>query len=312
MLYSVYMINPLISVIVPVYNVEKYIRECIDSIIFQTYNNFELILVDDGTPDNSGHICDDYAKKDSRIKVIHKRNEGVSVARNIGIEVAKGEWITFVDSDDKLEEDALQICSDFIRNQSIDLLQFRDTDSNLNDRLIYEEIVPSKQYLRLEHPITVWGSMFKKSIINKWNLQFNSNIKIGEDLIFVTNYIKHCKQCLMLNRSLYFYRKNENGATFNMKKNEILKTLDAFSDLKSYTPEIEVRINNQLIELFCNKEVILNHRISKLRHLYQKLNIRETSNIISNSVKWFKLISYFNLTFALLIMKSYYKYIKIR
>ena len=93
----------LISIIVPVYNVEKYIHECVDSIINQTYKNIEIILVDDGSPDNCGKICDEYAKKDNRIKVIHKPNGGLSDARNHGIDVANGEWLMFIDSDDWIE-----------------------------------------------------------------------------------------------------------------------------------------------------------------------------------------------------------------
>ena len=98
-------INPLISVIVPVYNVEQHLNKCIDSIIHQTYANLEIILVDDGSPDNCGVICDEYAKIDSRIKVIHKDNEGVSKARNTGIAIATGEWISFIDSDDWIDRD---------------------------------------------------------------------------------------------------------------------------------------------------------------------------------------------------------------
>ena len=94
--------NPLISIIIPVYNVEDYIRPCLDSILAQTYTNFEAILVDDGSKDGSGRICDEYAEKDSRFIVVHKENGGVSSARNKGLEIAKGEWVLFCDSDDTL------------------------------------------------------------------------------------------------------------------------------------------------------------------------------------------------------------------
>lgn len=99
--------NPLISIVVPVYNVEKFLRSCLDSILFQTYTNWEAILVDDGSNDNSGCICDEYAQKDRRIRVIYKKNGGVSSARNVGIENARGDWFLFCDSDDILYEDTL-------------------------------------------------------------------------------------------------------------------------------------------------------------------------------------------------------------
>ena len=95
--------QPLLSVIIPVYKVEKYLRQCVDSVINQTYKNLEIILVDDGSPDNCGKICDEYAQKDRRIKVIHQENQGVSAARNLGTKLAQGEYITYVDSDDWLD-----------------------------------------------------------------------------------------------------------------------------------------------------------------------------------------------------------------
>lgn len=100
----------MVSIIVPIYNVEQYIPKCIESILAQTYRDFELILVDDGSPDNCGKICDEYAKQDSRVHVIHQENKGVSAARNAGISLAKGEYIMLVDSDDFITENMLEKC----------------------------------------------------------------------------------------------------------------------------------------------------------------------------------------------------------
>lgn len=114
--------NPLISVIVPIYNVEKYLARCVDSIVNQTYKDFELILVDDGSPDNSGKICDEYAKKDSRIKVVHKKNGGLSDARNAGMAVATGEYISFIDSDDYVSDDFFECLLDVMNKKTAILL----------------------------------------------------------------------------------------------------------------------------------------------------------------------------------------------
>lgn len=111
--------NPLISVIVPVYNVEKYLPRCIDSIIDQTFKNFELLLIDDGSKDKSGEICDEYAKRDNRIKVFHKENGGVSSARNVGLDSAKGEWIIFCDSDDEFYCNAFKSYNDIIQKMML-------------------------------------------------------------------------------------------------------------------------------------------------------------------------------------------------
>lgn len=114
-----------ISVIVPIYNVEKYIEKCINSIINQTYKDLEIILVDDGSTDSSGKICDEYAKKDKRIKVIHKKNGGVSSSRNIALTIANGDYITWIDSDDWIEKDTYSKLADIILKNKADIIQFR-------------------------------------------------------------------------------------------------------------------------------------------------------------------------------------------
>ena len=111
-----------ISIIVPVYNTEKYITRCINSILEQTFENWELLLIDDGSRDSSGKICDIFQKKDSRIKVIHKKNEGVSIARNLGITLSKGNYITFVDSDDWIDKDYLELMYIAIKKMNVDIL----------------------------------------------------------------------------------------------------------------------------------------------------------------------------------------------
>lgn len=115
---------PKVSVIIPVYNVEKYLIECLKSIVNQSYKNLEIILVDDGSPDNSGKICDEYATCDTRIKVIHKENGGVSCARNVGLDLASGEYICFVDPDDWLEYNALELCFTYLLITKADLCFF--------------------------------------------------------------------------------------------------------------------------------------------------------------------------------------------
>ena len=142
----------LISVIVPVYNVEKYIKKCLDSIIYQTYKNIEIILVDDGSTDNSGIICDVYKERDKRIKVIHKKNNGVSAARNTGIENANGKWISFVDSDDWIDKNYFEILISKIYNNDIDciLCCYNRVVKNNVEKVKYvteEKNYTSRQYL---------------------------------------------------------------------------------------------------------------------------------------------------------------------
>lgn len=139
------MIGPEISVIVPVYKVEKYLKRCVDSILGQTFENIEIILVDDGSPDNCGEMCDQYARQDERVQVIHKENGGLSSARNVGIEQAKGEYIAFIDSDDWLDADMLEILYDAVKKHNAQIAEcsFR---SVYNDR-IEEETSCSGAYI---------------------------------------------------------------------------------------------------------------------------------------------------------------------
>ena len=167
----------LISVVVPVYNVEKYIDKCINSIINQTYKNLEIILVDDGSPDNCGNICDEYAKKDNRIIVIHKENGGVSSARNIGIKNAKGKWITFVDSDDWIENDYVEKLSKIGIQNKAEVVLCGYNRINNNDKQPINAIGEIKKYNSFEYliktlnPQTGFGfchmKLIKKEIIER-------------------------------------------------------------------------------------------------------------------------------------------------
>ena len=207
--------NPLISIIVPVYKVEKYLPRCIESILGQTYTNFELILVDDGTPDRSGIICDRYAEKDSRIKVIHKENGGVSTARNAGIDVAQGKWITFVDSDDWVSDDYLSTLIEPLENNEYDLTvgvldwrYLRLVSQGNKSREIKKQQNNSKEDLATLGKIEFLGPCYKlynKSILDENKIRFERGIAMGEDAIFVAEYLKHCQNILLTGKVIYHY-----------------------------------------------------------------------------------------------------------
>ena len=195
----------LISIIVPIYNVEKYLKRCIDSIINQTYKKLEIILVDDGSKDNSGKICDKYAKKDIRIKVIHKKNEGVSEARNVGLKVSTGEYIGFVDADDYIEPNMYEEMSDNLKENNADIVI---CDYNTNDRekqrktkqeknhkytnnieIISKDEACNKLFFDYSCRGFLWNKLYKRDILCNAGkiILFDKNIKILEDLVY--NYI---------------------------------------------------------------------------------------------------------------------------
>lgn len=218
----------LISIIVPVYNSEKYIKQCVDSILNQSYSNIEVILVDDGSLDSCPRICDDYALFDKRVKVIHKVNSGVSAARNTGIEESSGKYIMFCDSDDFVHPMWCEMLYKAVTNTNTDLgicgYSFVETDSNCySEEKIFStpifQTIDKNQFFDLymrEFINMPWNKIFKKDIIVKNHLKMEANIAYNEDLLFVMKYIMHMNgDFVFINKGLIFYRKNIVGSLTN-------------------------------------------------------------------------------------------------
>lgn len=194
----------MISVIVPIYNTEKYLSCCINSILSQTYTNFELLLVDDGSTDESSIICDEYALKDSRVRVFHKENGGVTSARRFGVQTARGEWVTFVDSDDELHIDALQILSEYFSNEMIDVVA---SDLKWDGCISGEEYV--KKTLKGELYNRVWGNAYRRTVLTNWVFDLPRSINVGEDMLMNVRIglsMKGYAKCIK--DGIYMYRHN--------------------------------------------------------------------------------------------------------
>lgn len=207
--------SPKLSVIVPVYNVEKYLDKCITSILGQTYTNIELILLDDGSRDGSGAICDKHAAADHRIRVIHKPNSGVSRTRNIGLEMATGELVTFVDSDDYLAPDYFADMADALLASSSDLVMAGHTRIDADSTKEFSFI--PKQFgidqfprlfseLKVQNSATVWGRIFRTEIICCNHMRFTEDMKLGEDAVFLLTYLQYCRSVCFVANCGYFYR----------------------------------------------------------------------------------------------------------
>lgn len=230
---------PIISVIVPVYNVEKYIHLCVDSIISQSFADFELILVDDGSPDRCPEICDAYAAADSRVRVIHQTNQGQAAARNHGIRASKGEWICFVDSDDLIHPQMLEhlyqaaisesadisMC-DAVESESVldDFFYSREMDSQ---RIRISETSLEELYHHGEHRYwVIWGKLIRKSILEK--IPFTEG-RIYEDNAVVCRWLYEAQVVANTQQRYYFYRVNQGSttkSTFNLTKLDFLWALD--------------------------------------------------------------------------------------
>lgn len=203
-------VTPLISIIVPVYNSEKTLDRCINSILEQTFHDWELLLINDGSTDNSKCICDIYAAKDKRIKVFHKVNGGVGSARNIGIDKARGIWITFVDSDDEICDGVFNLLSSYNEDLVIFDYFIKEHDGKLfvSPKIVqYNLNEMLKKYIDYEVFRTPWGKFFKRYIVS--DLRFDLNLKIGEDTLFVLQYLRRCSSIKYINKDYYVWYRPE-------------------------------------------------------------------------------------------------------
>lgn len=206
-------IQPKISIIVPVYKAERYLHRCVDSILAQTFTDFEVLLIDDGSPDRSGAICDEYAVADPRVRVFHKPNGGVSSARNFGIDNARGEWITFVDADDFISPSYCDI--DLSTNCDIIITDYKisEVDNTITDSIpfvgnISDGISPflkeNLQYLLLRVP---WGKFIRRTAIG--DIRFTPSQRIGEDTVFMLNLLTATKSISITNDGCYYWQQSD-------------------------------------------------------------------------------------------------------
>lgn len=222
---------PFISIITPVYKVEKYLERCIKSILEQDFRDFELILIDDGSPDKCPEICDYFAEIDNRVHVFHKSNGGVSSARNHGLQYATGSYIWFVDSDDRIGKNALGFLYEIIQRNSADLYVL---NSKITDKFCgkIEELF-EKYYFRYHLGFEAWNKIYKKEIIKQYNILFDEEEKIGEDLLFNISYYTHIQNGILhINNEIYFYENRIGSAMSTNYYHRIYQQLRLFEKIE--------------------------------------------------------------------------------
>lgn len=271
---------PKVSIIVPVFKAERYLRQCIESILTQTFTDWECILVDDGSPDHSGAICDEYAARDARIRVIHKENGGVSSARNVALGRMTGKWLTFVDSDDCLYPNALQRWVEVAEQNNLDLIQCHfnreykegQVDGNATEVLTATHYADSENYLTC-----VWGTIFKTIIVKEHSLRFDENVKLGEDQIFLLNYMQLCTRIQRIGDVLYFYRNNEQGSVNNPKPEYEMGSVRAFKELKQTNHIAKKRCDAMFMSYFIPLVLSSKTPASIIKDLYKDTNLEYLS-----------------------------------
>lgn len=286
--------NDLISIIMPVYKVEEYLEKCIESVLKQTYTNLQIILVDDGSPDNCGKICDEYAKKDPRIEVIHKVNGGLSDARNVGIAKAKGKYIGFVDSDDYIKEDMYEILINLIKEYDADV-----SICNLYDVIDGKEYIRNNEngiqkYSRLEILKEVlldkniqsyaWNKLYKKELFDEIKYPIG---KKYEDIGTTFYVFEKCNKIVVTSKPEYYYLKRSDSLVNNVTESTILDYTDIIIQRYLYTQKNieELRKYNNY---YLAKTLITAHNdIELLGSISEKMQekYKELYNLVYNIMK---------------------------
>ena len=298
---------PFISIIVPVFKAECFINRCVDSILAQTFTDFELLLVDDGSPDKSGEICDQYAARDSRVRVFHKENGGVSSARNHGIKNATGKWVTFCDADDYLDSDCFESLSSHTLNVEMVAGGFKSNKGASSNVVFSEELhYEIKDFISEIYNPLLLGSACNKFFINQIikdnQLLFPANLTHREDLIFVLSYLTHCKKVSTIKESGYIYWENPNSATHKDPSFDVIyaSCQEITHISKQFGDELYNQLNLNLLYLDLDvlrrafyKDVDKSRRLETLRFLKNKIEKNPRISIRCGTTRKNKILLFF-------------------
>ncbi len=308
--------QPLISVIIPIYNAERHVSECIESVLNQTYKNIEILLINDGSIDKSLEICERFVEIDSRIKLINQSNKGVSETRNRGLEICSGDYVSFVDSDDYLSINAYELCIRIILNfNSPDVLIFGFTKVSRGGKVLSNVIpkfnsienvqkqkVSLAESLQIGTGLAVWDKLIKRDLIIKNKIQF-IYLKNGEDINFVFNLFSHTNFLVFIDEAIYTYRLSMGGAIKRLDENLVYSHILNFKVIhhfflanqedhfvRKYVKFIFLNWFVIVIPMYYSRFIVanLNSSISNLRKVYKDKELMTFFKTITNSNSSFK------------------------
>lgn len=240
--------KPLVTIIIGMYKGEKYIRECIDSVLNQTYQNLELILIDDGSPDNCGKIADEYATKDNRVKVIHKENSGVSASRNVGLDSAKGDYIGILDQDDVLDSEYVSYFLKILQDNNAEIAitpqpdkffgKINRDDLNHDSIQVWSGHDATEQMLYHKLVIAPWNKLISAKMINANHIRFNPDFFGGEGFAFSIDCFEHAKRVAVSQKKIYHYRVGdpESGAS-KFRESSVISSINAQKYIREHLVE---------------------------------------------------------------------------
>jgi len=278
-----------ISIIIPVYNTEEYLPICLDSILSQSFKDFEVLLVDDGSKDDSGAVCDAYAAKDSRIRVFHKENGGVSSARNLALEQAKGEWITFVDSDDELLPEGLRHLSEGI-SDGVDFVMLGFVKSTFWEKGQSLPQGKGKVISRDEVMLSMFNDtgrvyqgysvakLYRRDLIAAHQLAFDPTIVIKEDTLFIVHYLCLCKKWVYVSgTAVYYYVQRPSSAMESLKASYNPKYLTSFEAIVQMHRLVESSFPKDRKLLYYSRDEVMNRVYRILAHMIEHDSVDEVT-----------------------------------
>lgn len=325
-----------VSIILPVYNMEKYLNRCLNSILNQTFSDFEVIIINDGSIDNSLKICNKYAFNDKRIRVITIKNAGLSNARNLGIDKAKGEYIIFCDSDDWIEKDAIEILVNGIELKNCDMAisgykmdftyeEFKSISIKGKNKLYKskDEFMKEYSFFRGNYLFGfVWNKIFRTSIIKKNKILFEKNV-FCEDLYFIFKFIPKCKRINSINAELYHYMHQSNSTLSKNKKDEFKVMNDIYDRTKAFLIEInsyeynKKYLNSTYVEsmiAYITNNVMVNKNIySNIKDIYLESRLINAFTDFKTENKFYKIMFFMlknRLTILMIIFVKIYNLVK--
>lgn len=302
-----------LSIIIPVYNVEKYIKRCVESIYAQNYKDIEVILIDDGSSDNSGKICDELASVDDRLKVVHKKNGGCSAARNLGISMATGKYICFVDSDDEWFPDMLNTLLE--KNDSdYDMIIYGAKTVTVKGEILGYERSRKEKYYKGRSEVKeflqdlspddkswglnyIWNRLYKTDVIKENNILFNTKLNLGEDFVFNCEIMKYISSVYVSDELLYcYYKYFQNQLTMRFRENELERRDIMFEVHKNLYRYYEI-YDQYKKNCYIEEGVLTHYSIMKTTYADCKLGLRDTVKYIDGFLKsehYIALVEYLN------------------
>lgn len=266
----------MISIIIPVYNAEAYIEECLTSILKQSFSNYEVLCINDGSTDNSASICQQFVDVDERFKLINKENGGVCSARNIGLDKAKGEWVCFVDADDKIDYDYLNTLLTLYKPNTLPVCSFSSDEDNWGKGGKIKEY-ESVNYIKhifnedIQHP-NLWAMLFERQIIENNNLRFFIGCIKNEDTEFFVKYIVHCEKIIVSDYKGYFYRINPNSVMNSGLSMKSLTSIEAQERMADYLVKYGVYTMNNSILSNAVQVYVYNAAKKQCKEIYEYLH----------------------------------------